>query len=194
MIVLTILIFAGLYAIKGGALGLVPRWSTLTKTNAITRFALDGTRLAAVLAGLFIALQVDKTTGALFALAWFIGTIPSMGEEAGAIGTYRRHWGPYLQWMPQAKSLLKLRGKEWFVREGVTFGWKKGAQRGVWMGASLALATQDTAFIWAGLAFPLCHFAGQSLYYAIHKDDSWAYAEPLIGAVFGIAAAHWMGV
>ena len=182
------LIFSAIYAVKGGSLGYIPGFKKLKESNPVTDFILDGTRLAALLAGAYMFAHVGMSEGAQFALAWFLGTIVSMGEEAGAIGHYRKHWGPYVEWMPEAVRLFKFRGKEYFTRRGVIYGWKKGLQRGVWMGAALTLATGYPGFILAGLTFPFCHFIGQSLWFRLTGKDSWVLAEPLIGFVFGLAA------
>lgn len=171
MLILCILFFAALYAIKGGWLGKIPGFNGFMRSNKVLDFVLDGTRLSSLLAGLFAGQFMPAPQAALFGLAWFVGVMVSMGEEAGAIGRAGRSWGPYIEW---------LGGK------GRAFGWKKGVQRFVFMGALLALATGYTGFIVAGAFVPVIYWLGSTLHYLIHRKDSWAYAEPAVGALFGL--------
>ncbi|MET3414769.1 hypothetical protein [Methylobacterium sp. 1030] len=175
-----VLVFAALMAIKGGWLGRIPGWTAFQNSNMATERIFDGSIISACLAGLYVGMIHDPLAGVAFALAWFTGNAPSMGEEAGAIGTYRRGWGDYVE--------------AGFPR---SMGWKKGLQRGVFLGACLTLPTflDDPSpwFILAGALFPAVYWAGQSLHYAFHKTDSWAYAEPIYGAALGIAAISYLG-
>lgn len=166
-------VFAVLYMIKGGWHWRIPYLKTLD--HGVMGFFLDGTRLASILAALFIGAYQGPWIGAAFGLAWFVGTIPSMGEEAGAIGRLGHQWGPYIE-----KGF------------GSAYGWKKGLQRGVFMGAMLTLITGFAPFILAGALFPVLHFIGQELHYRIHKQDGWAYAEPLIGFAMGVAVQLYL--
>jgi len=115
----------------------------------------------------------------VFGLAWLAAVAPSMGEEHGAIGTSRHGWGDYVE---HADSF------------GRIYGIKKGTQRGVWMGACMALATGFIPFIAFSLLFVPAVFIGQEIYYRITGNDSWVLSEPLIGAfVFGVPAALMVG-
>lgn len=155
------------------------RWIHLEDLDrGVLGFFLDGSRLSTITVLIVVSVLIDPLQGLAFALAWFIGNIASMGEEAGAIGPPPR--GPYIE-----------------NGFGQRYGVLKGLQRGIYLGALLTLSTFVTEpspwFIVAGASFPVCYFAGQSLQWKIHKTTSWAYAEPIYGAVIGIAAWYWLG-
>lgn len=173
---ISIIIFTLLYSIKGGWHWRIPKLKSLD--HGVMGFFLDGTRLSSILALIYIAVMADDPIkGLLFGLAWFVGIMMSMGEEAGAVGRYGHAWGPYID--------------KGFGRE---YGVKKALQRGVFLGALLTLATGFTPFIVAGATFPIVYFAGSTLTYLIEKrPQSWPYAEPIYGAMIGIAAYLWLG-
>ena len=181
---ISILYFAAMYAIKGGWLGMIPGVKDLRAKAWIYDRLLDGKVASTIGVFLFFAvalqLQLGKlvpfglpwhelyiVTPGLLAAAWLIGVAPSMGEEAGAIGRIGRAWGEYVQ----------------YPEFGRAYGVKKALQRGVWLGAPFTVLTGLPHFILLGLLFPVIHFAGQQIYYMIHKADGWKYAEPLVGGV-----------
>lgn len=196
---ITVLAFSALYSIKGGWHWNIPGLKALD--HGVVGFILDGTRLSSILAAIYIGHHADMQTGLLFGLAWFIGVCMSMGEEAGAIGRWGSAWGPYLKWMPETtfyrvpKPLKPVLGRDVFpIQEGQLYGWKKGLQRGVFLGALLTLATGYTPFILAGASFPVAYFLGSSLTYLITKrPKSWTCAEPIYGAIIGMAGAFYPG-
>ena len=169
--------FALLYALKGGSgKDIFPWWSKLRATNRITERLLDGKVISTSLlfvVSLFVTL--DILTSLVFSAAWLAAVAPSMGEEHGAIGRYKKAWGDYLDYPDSF---------------GRMYGVKKGLQRGVWMGACMVLATGYIPYICFSLLFVPCVFIGQELYFRLYKTDSWVLSEPLIGAiVFGIPTA-----
>lgn len=128
----------------------------------------------ALSAGLVFSFVVNDTDNILTALfmtaAWLLAVAPSIGEEAGAIGRVGHWWGKYRE-----------RG---FDR---MYGVLKGVQRGAWMGAVFTVAGATTLSIpIMALGFPLAHFIGQELYWRIHKNDDWKYAEFLVGSLLGL--------
>ena len=189
--------FGFLYALKGGSgKTIFPWWAKLRATNAITERLLDGKVISTIGALLFALIaSVDTVSidgGAygvpeyavnflpaiVFAAAWLAAVAPSMGEEHGAIGTTRHGWGEYVDYSQAF---------------GRSYGIKKGLQRGVWMGACMALATGFTPYIAFSLLFVPAVFIGQEIYYRITGNDSWVLSEPLIGlTVFGIPTALWI--
>lgn len=173
--------FAIMVGIKGGLLGKIAdalgkklQWKAFRK-NKIIDFIFDGNFLSAVLSGIFVGHYTTWLVGLLFAGAWFIGWIVSLGEEIGAIGRFGKNWGPYVDWLG--------------AKAGRIFGWKKGLQRGVFLGACLSLAMYSVPFnellIITCTLFPLIYFIGNDLYYRVHKADSWFYSELLIGGAIG---------
>lgn len=137
------------------------------------------------------AVTSDWVHGLIFCAAWLLAVSPSMGEEAGAIGRWGHWWGRY-----------KDAG---FTR---SYGILKGVQRGAWMGAVFTVAGATTSYI-AGeiitistvfpipimaLGFPLAHFIGQEIYFRIHKNDNWKYAEIIVGALLGLCYCLSQGV
>lgn len=173
---MSIVFFTLMMTIKGGWHWRIPQIKALD--DGVMGFFLDGTRLSTLLVLGYVGSLTDPLIGLFFALAWFVGNLASMGEEAGAIGPPAR--GPYIE-----KGF------------GQAYGVKKGLQRGIYLGALLTFATfaSDPSpwFIVAGATFPLCYFAGQYLYLKIHKTSSWAYAEPIYGLVIGLAVNQWLG-
>lgn len=110
--------------------------------------------------------------------------VMSMGEEAGAVGRWGHAWGQYIR-------VKDVDGENPFGR---SYGVKKALHRGVFLGALLTLATGFTPFILAGASFPLVYFLGSTLTYLImKKPQSWTLAEPIYGAVIGIAAVFYVG-
>lgn len=143
-----------------------------------------GKAVSSVIAGAFMAYEFDYLTGVLFAGAWFAGWTMSIGEEVGAVGRFKKQWGEYIDWLGPVKGKL--------------FGWKKGLQRGAFLGACLSLAMYSIPYgeiiIIACALFPAIYFLGNELYYKINKTDSWLYAEIIYGAVIGASLFLSKGV
>lgn len=176
-----ILFFSFMVAIKGGLLGFIVKhlgvknqWEKIVSLPVLN-FITEGKFISAIASGIFIGAHTEWLVGLLFAVAWFTGWAMSIGEEVGAIGRVRLNWGPYVVWL----------GSD----EGRKLGWKKGLQRGAFLGACLVLATysipMNEVIVIACALFPVIYFLGNELYYRIHKSDSWFYAELLFGAVLG---------
>lgn len=106
----------------------------------------------------------------VLAIGWLIGIAPSMGEEVGAVGGYRGGWGPYLE-----KGF------------GRGYGVKKCLQRGVFMGAALALATGAEGLILVGATLPVAAFVGNSIQQIIDNEVrvDWHLHEFIYGAALG---------
>lgn len=191
-----ILFFGFAYALKGGSgANIFPWWGRLRESNVILERLLDGkviSTLGVFLFSLFILTPVmvtissgefgvpeydlDFMASLLIAAAWLLSVAPSMGEEHGAIGDHKEAWGQYVT-------------NEDFGR---LYGVKKGIQRGVWMGAFMALATGYLPFVCFSLLFVPCVCVGQILNRIILKQRGWTLAEPIIGAVvFGAPTALW---
>lgn len=189
---ISVLAFTLFMMIKGGWHWRIPGLERF-KEGAIGWF-IDGTQLSAILAGTYIGFHAGIGQGALFALAWWIGVMMSMGEEAGAVGRWGHAWKQYIEWMPELKS-VQIFGRTLFeYREGRAYGVKKAIQRGVFLGALLTLATAFPGFILAGASFPIAYFLGSSLtFLTTKKPESWTGAEPIYGAIVGLAAAHYLG-
>lgn len=159
---LAIPIFAIAYLFKGGQFN-----------NYLEKLpdAFGGKFFAAIIIFIFCAaVTSDWVHGLIFTTAWLLAVSPSMGEEAGAIGRIGHWWGKY-------------RERGFDRRHGVL----KGVQRGAWMGAVFTVAGATTLSIpIMALGFPLAHFIGQEIYYRIHKEDNWKYAEIIVGALLGL--------
>lgn len=164
-----IIVFALAYSIKGGWLGLIPGWNAFVRSHPITDLFLDGTRLSWLLVLVLSLFLLPWQTALLFTLAWAYSS-SSLGEEIGAVGDYKKCWGPYID-----KGF------------GQAYGVKKALQWGLAWGGLMALATGYIWFIPAAATFPIVYFIGSSLYRLIHNEGSWSYAEPLYGAVIGLA-------
>lgn len=167
--------FALMYALKGGSgKDVFPWWTKLRNKNKFTERLLDGKVIStATIFVISMFFTIDISTSLLFSAAWLAAVAPSMGEEHGAIGTSTHWWGKY-----------RLSGF------GRSYGIKKGLQRGVWMGACMALATGYIWYIPFSLLFIPCVFIGQEIYFRLNGSDSWVLSEPLIGAfVFGLPTA-----
>lgn len=159
---LSILIFALAYTIKGGQFN--------KYLDRLPDF-IGGKFVAGIIVFLFCAaVSGNWIHGLMFLMAWLLAVSPSMGEEAGAIGRVGHWWGKY-----------KDAG---FTR---SYGILKGVQRGAWMGAVFTVAGATTLSIpIMAIGFPLAHFIGQELYFRIHKSDDWKYAEVLVGSLLGL--------
>lgn len=189
------IIFAFLYALKGGSgKDIFPWWSKFRSKNKFTERLLDGKIIStagAFLFALFFNVEIVSISGGafgvpeyavrfipavLFALGWLASVAPSMGEEHGAVGRISYWWGPYID--------------KGFGRE---YGIKKALQRGVWMGAIMALVTGYIPFICFSLLFVPSIFIGQEIVYRLTGRDGWSIAEPIIGAlVFGLPCYFWL--
>lgn len=187
-VILCMAAFAALYAIKGGSAPyFYARWNEIRDRNAVYGVVLDGKYLSTTLAFVvaligtadLVTLMGDRgvaeyafnfVPALLFAAGWLISVAPSMGEEHGAVGDLL---GP----LPAYKK----------TERGRLYDVKKALQRGVFMGAAMALMTGYVPYICFSLLFIPCVFFGQELNRLILKTPGWTIAEPLIGAVvFGI--------
>jgi hypothetical protein len=178
MIAVTLL-FAVLYAIKGGSGNVFKNWNKVRERSKVLNVLMGGKFLSTLIVFLFAALiSGGQPELAIFIpLAWIIGVSPSMGEESGAIGRIGEAHGEYIEYFDRRYGILK------------------GIQRGVFMGACMTVATGYVPFILFSLLFVPCTFIGQDIYYRITGKDSWVLAEPLIGAlVYGLPMALWLGV
>jgi hypothetical protein len=171
---LIIVFFSMMYAVKGGSGNIFKNWDSIRARNEVLDRLLDGKVLSTLLIwSVVTALTANGWEGAKWAAAWLLAVTPSMGEEHGAIGRLKKSWGPYIN-----KGF------------GRSYGIKKGLQRGVWMGACMAVATGFTPFLWASLLFVPTVFIGQEINWHLYQTNGWRAAEPLIGAVvFGVPAA-----
>lgn len=192
---ISILFFGLMYWVKGGALGRIPGVLDLRDRSKVFDRLLDGKVASTIgvflffFAALYLQLGVllqyglslgdIAKTSALLAGAWLLGVAPSMGEEGAAIGRIGHHSGPYIEQFGMSK--------------GIRYGWTKGVQRGVFLGAPFTILTDLPHFILLGALFPVLHFVGQQLEYMIRKRDGWEFAEPLIGAVIiGIGVGFYL--
>jgi len=185
---ITFLIFATAYMVKGGWLGKIQSINDLRTKNKIADRFLDGKLLGVLLVFLFVLFDKNDFLDALvFALAWILAVHPSMGEESGAIGRIGAAWGQYIKWMPTVKP-YRIFGRDLFYyTEGRWYGLNKALQRGAWIGAVFTVAGATILSIpIMGIGFVAAHFVAQELYWRIHGKDSWAYAEPIIGFLFGL--------
>jgi len=173
--------FAAAMRLKGGGHAQIRRWAAKKlgikfdeKHNVIGEpnfwqagylAVTDGSILSAFAVGFMAWHDFGFWVGLFFGAAWFLGNAPSMGEIAGAIGGYKGNW--------------RAEGRAW--------GWKQGAQRGIFTGSLLALATGNLLFIVAGAAFPLAYYIGVSIQQLISGKvaSSWKYGEWFWGGVFG---------
>jgi len=180
MIYVAALIFAIAYAIKGGWIGKIQGWDAWRKSQPkALSMILDGKFIAGLIVFVFILLSsFDPIYSLVMLTAWLLAVSPSMGEEAGAIGRYGHWWGDYHD------AVYSDTSKPVFNR---SYGVLKGVQRGVWMGAVFTVAGATALSIpIMGLGFVAAHFIGQELYFRLHGRDSWAYSEPLVGALIGV--------
>lgn len=161
---ISIIIFSIAYILKGGQ---------------FNKYLDGGKFFSALIIFIFCsAVTSDWVHGLIFCAAWLLAVSPSMGEEAGAIGRWGHWWGRY-----------KDAG---FTR---SYGILKGVQRGAWMGAVFTVAGATTLSIpIMALGFPIAHFIGQEIYFRIHKNDNWKYAEIIVGALLGLCYCLSQGV
>ncbi len=204
---LTVFIFALAYALKGGSGNFLKNWNEVRNRNAFLNRIMDGRVIGTILVFVFALVafgdyqyhdalkglpvySINLISSSLFAAAWLVGVAPSMGEEHGAVGRIGRAWGPYLAWMPQIKHFDLMGLRLFSYTEGREYGIKKAVQRGIFIGAAMALATGYVPYICFSLLFVPCVFIGQELSFRILKRDGWVISEPIIGAVvYGIPTA-----
>lgn len=65
--------------------------------------------------------------------------------------------------------------------------WKPGLQRGVYLGAAIALFTWNPAFIIPGILWPLAYWIGEKM-----DDKDWWFSEWLIGGLIGLAFISYL--
>lgn len=184
--ILSPLIFAIAYAVKGGQLGhIIPHVETLRKRNKVFNRLFDGKVLSTLILLIytsFITVYYQVNLGMLpsawmsciaIVLAWLGAVAPSVGEENDAL----MNKGAYVD-SPEF---------------GRVYGIKKALQRGVWMGALMTLVTGYEGFILASFLYvPLVWLA---LNYTPDKVlDSWGWSEVLIGVVLFGLPFYLMGI
>jgi|AKVG01.1.fsa_nt_gi hypothetical protein len=192
--ILTILTFALAYTIKGGSLKHASpqygEWKEAFRSKSWWHDRiLDGKVFSTLIVfaySLLLYSDYQGMEGAIpqfdlnvwpalgVAFAWLIAVAPSMGEENGAIGHMKGAWGFYID-----------------SGAGREYGVKKAIQRGVFMGAAMAVATGDTTFILASLAYVPIVFIGQEINRRFNLGVGWALTEPAKGAIiFGVSFAY----
>jgi hypothetical protein len=165
--VFAVFVMALAYCAKGGWLDAFPKYKELVEFYRLKRVL---PLLIVLIPLLFI---VSPLQAVLFTLAWAY-CYSSMGEEAGAVGDYQGGWGDYMT-----------------GGFGRSYGIMKALQYGLSWGALLTLITGCVWFVPAGATFPVCYFIGSSIA-ALRGQKGWAYAEPIYGAVIGIAMGVWL--
>lgn len=176
---ISFIFFAFAYTVKGASIPwIVRKLEKLKSKSSVLDKILSADAVASAMVFLFSLIIIqDIKASALLAVGFWLSASPSMGEEHGAVGRIGNSWGEYID-----KGF------------GRSYGIKKAVQRGVWIGACMALATGYIPFICFSLLFVPCIFIGQELNYRILKKDGWAIAEPIIGAfVYGIPTGLYMG-
>lgn len=161
------IVLAMAYSAKGGWLDAWPQYKTLVDKYHLKRV------LPAAMILLPLLFFVDPLQAILFTAAWCY-CYSSMGEEAGAVGDYKSGWGDYID-----KGF------------GRSYGIKKALQWGLAWGGLLTMVTGCVWFIPAGATFPVCYFIGSSIA-QLQGKQGWAYAEPIYGAVMGLAMGAWL--
>lgn len=178
MILISMIVFSLLVSIKGGLVGVIlnkyglGEWWDKFNSLPVIGFFCEGKFISGFLAAIYVSFFIPFWSAALFGVLWWAVWSPSLGEEIGAIGRLKHSWGQYVEWLG--------------YDEGRKFGWKKGLQRGVLIGAGLSIPT-GSALIIGSLLFPACYFCGNQIHFSLHKSDSWFYAEIIFGAVLGAA-------
>ncbi len=168
---LSVVVFALAYMIKGG-------WFSLRFPKLIS---------AAIIFDFILLTTHDLMFSIILSAVWILAVSPSMGEEAGSVGRWKKWWGDYKDAYSQERDN--------FIFDR-SYGVKKWLQRGVWTGAIFSIALGNPALFVPvlGLGFVACHYTMQEVYYRIHRTDSWAYAEPAYGALIGLCYSISMGV
>lgn len=164
---LEVLIFALAYAVKGGWHEKSGAWMCFKDASRLG-WLLSCKALSTALIFAYCAFWLPEHFLTI-PLAWLIGVAPSMGEEAGGVGRWGKAWGPYI---------------EHFDRQ---FAIKKAVMRGVFTTAFMSVVLSNPWLLLAGSSFPLVYWLFQSVYWWLHKRDSWAYAEIAYGAIIGAA-------
>lgn len=206
---LSIPVFAIAYMLKGGWLGKIQGWDDSVKELGLAGKLLSGKLLAGLVVFLFCAaVSGDWIHGVIMTAAWVLAVPPSMGEEAGAIGRLGHWWGDYKDAVYSATfPAHRKAGMPVFDR---SYGVIKGVQRGAWIGAVFTVAGATYLSLVKGIdvmpielvfsipimtvGFVAAHFIGQEIYYRVHKQDSWAYAEPIVGVLIGLCYALSRGI
>jgi hypothetical protein len=194
------ILFAMAYALKGGQGDDIFRnWHRAKNSHPILSVLLSAKAASTVivLIGLSVYSVIFKTNlGAgetalqsviYMTIAWIISIAPSMGEEYGAL------LGKGYPVDENDKGISTVRipliNKELSWRKETEYGIKKAVQRGIWMGACMAVATGSTLYIWFSLLFvpvaTLCpHYAPRDIL------DRWGWSEIAIGAIiYGLPTA-----
>lgn len=174
--IISIVLVSVAYAVKGGQLAHIKLFEEgkLISTILVSLLTFFSIFLLNVEENIINALVISVLIGA----GWIIGVSPSIGEEVGAVGSYKRGgWGEYVTY---------------FDRD---YGIKKSIQRGAWTGVFLTIFTGFTGFIVAGLLFPLVYWTGHSLEDFIDKYkniDGWEVSEYIYGGILGIAFGYYI--
>lgn len=168
------LIGALAYAAKGGWHEKIHGWQWMRSKMPWFMQELPYHRIFPLILIFFAAVFIAPFWQSVFFTAAFAFCFSSMGEEAGAVGSYKGGWGDYID-----KGF------------GRSYGIKKALQWGLAWGGLLTLVTGCVWFVPAGATFPVCYFIGSSIA-AYRGQQGWAYAEPIYGAVMGIAMGVWL--
>lgn len=146
--------------------------------KALFEWVVDGSIISCFVIFITVLLTTQSIdTATYFTLAWVL-ILSSMGEEAGAAGDYKGGWGPYIE----------LKDNQGNVKLGRNYGLKKGVQYGAFGCGAMALVMEGAWPLWiAGVSFPLVYYIGTSAKTFITGRRDWAWAEPLWGAVIGLA-------
>jgi len=183
-ILLSAIIFAMLFAIKGGWAGTyVKGWKELRNKNKILDRLLDGKTILCVGSLAYFLIVAGVTVYAvLLAAAWVVGVVASMGEENGAVGDSKGGWGDYLDaiYGPDHDDAGKL-------VFGRSYGVKKAVQRGLFLMTPLAIVTGCGYLAAVGLLYVPVVFAGQELKRRITGVRDWEWTEPALGFICGAA-------
>lgn len=147
--------------------------------HGFAKWFLDGSVISLFIVFVYAAMTIPDLNAALLLAASWMLIWSSMGEEAGAIGDYKGGWGQYVDsTRPDGRLSFK---------NGRAYGVKKGIQYGVMFGAGMSMAVGSWTLWIAAATFPICYFLGSSLHQWLKGTRSWTYAEPLYGAVIGLA-------
>lgn len=190
---LSIFSCAILYAVKGGQLGHIKGWNELRRKNSFMYLIMDGKILSSIGFGILAGLIHSEYQGIInggphyefpiftaisCSIFWLIGVSPAMGHIVRGIGGYLGNWD-----MDLNPYFTKERSKDVAIQN-----WKTGLQRGVFLGAMLALSMNNTWFIVMGALFPVTAWIGVSIeQLRTNKIPAdWHWHEILYGAVLGI--------
>lgn len=173
LFIFCLIFMAFMYAIKGGQ-HVDETFATYLSRHKYLSMLIDGKNLSSLLFFVF-------TFNPFGALGWFIGCTPSLGEEVPAIGGIKGNW------VHENNVDRTLTGEE--AKAARISALKRGLQRGVFMGACVAIGMQDFNFLYAGASWPLCVYVGISIsqLYRNAVNTGWRTYEIVYGLAFGPA-------